>query len=218
MLADTIRKLMKEHGLTQAQLAKKASVSQSSISAILNGAEPRPITLAAIAHVLGTTAEELSATETIPERFRCPSCGSSVVLTWKNLATGACRFRCGFCNADSQEQSSVEKAYSVFLGFKRAESAEAELLHVLSLDELLDWACFDSDAVRPVWFENRGLFIAPALLQCDRADRENAVVRVSRFNSFGATSYYWAQYGSWWRVWSDRPTQAISDSVPWKEP
>lgn len=218
MLADNLRELMHEQGITQAHLAKKAGVSQSSISAIMNGTEPRESTLVALATALGTTTEALRTTETIPETFQCPRCFSCVVLSWSNLATGSYRYRCGFCEADSLEQKSRAQAYHVFMGFKKAETAEAERLHVLSLEELLDWGCFDSDAVRPVWFENRGLFIAPSLLQCDSADRENAVVRVSRFNSFGATSYYWAQYGSWWRVWSNRPTQAISDSVPWKKP
>ena len=220
MIGTNVKERMAELNLTQAELAMRSGVKQSTISSIINEkAEPKASTLEALAVALGTTSEALQSTAVIPSTFCCPRCGSSVVLAWHNHSTGVYRYRCGYCEVDSGEQKSKELAYHVFNSFKRtAESAEqAQAVHVLSMAELLDWACYDADSVRPVWFENRGLFIVPSLLQCGMVEREQNSVRVVWFNSYGQKSYMLDQYGKWWRCWNSRPTAEMSEAVAWED-
>ena len=146
----------------------------------------------------------------------CKSCGSSAVSVW--LHNGRCRIRCGYCNADTGEQSSLETAERIWNSFKHIDrknsTGSKEATHVLSIDELLDISCF-ADDVRPVWFENRGLFVAPALLECGIAERELNIVRIECHNFNGAHTYDVANYGSWWRCWSDKPSIVQCDGTDW---
>lgn len=60
ILADRMRKLMNQHGLTQSELAMRANTTQSTISKYLSGErEPASKTLANIATALHTTSEYL---------------------------------------------------------------------------------------------------------------------------------------------------------------
>ncbi len=131
------------------------------------------------------------------------------------MHNGHCRLRCGYCDADTGEQSSAEKAERIWNSFKKVERENAvEGVHVLTAEELLDSSRY-SDDIRPVWFENRGIFCVPALLQCGIAEREHDTVRVEWHDSFGSSSYDMRNYGSWWRCWSDKPTAEQIESTAW---
>ena len=220
MLGSRIKALMKAQGLTQAQLAAKAGISQSSISTLINETSaPKSSTLEAVAEVLGTTSAELqeeSVESAVVEK--CPRCGSRFLAMWQNLGTGACRYRCDYCELDTGEQSTAEKAKHVLLSYSPTEVvAEHAAVRVFPLAELLSSSCFDSEAVRPVWFENRGLFVCPALLQYGIAEREQELVRVLWSGAFGYKSFELSKYNGWWRVWSDKPTEAQSDAWSWDD-
>ena len=220
MIGDNIRRIMKEKKLTQAQVAKLANISQSTLSNIINGlAEPKQQTKETVADAIGVPLEQLEE-EIAPVDLKCPRCGSTAVMEFTNHSNGSCRLRCGYCDLDTTDQQSRAHALNVFLSFrhKGAVAERSDNVRVLALEELMDGAeCDDRDNVRPVWFENRGLFIVPSLLQCGIAERELGIARVEWHGSFGAKSFMLDQYGSWWRTWNKKPTQAQSDSVPWSE-
>lgn len=216
-VGNNILSLMKERKYTQTKLAKEAKVSQATISAIINGAEPKEETLNSIARVFNVGAERLrDASNAVPVKLECPRCGSSAVVEFINHSNNVYRFHCGFCELDSGEQKSRGRAYNIFASFGASASAPVIGCRVLTLSELLDSRCFSND-VRPVWFENRGLFCVPALLQSGIAERENACVRVMWADSYGIKSYDIAQYNSWWRCWNDKPSATICEETPWQK-
>lgn len=220
MIGANIASAMHEKGLTQATLAKMASMSQGSLSDIVSGkAEPRAETVRRIAYALGMDAEELKNLRKNYTPNVCPRCGSRSVTEWTNYGKGSCRIRCNYCELDTGEQANRGRALSIFESFEAPQKARraSESVRVLLLSELLDSACFDTEAVRPVWFENRGLFIVPSLLQSGIAEREQNLVRVWWWNSNGHKSFMLDQYCKWWRCWSDKPTEAVSDSIPWED-
>ena len=212
-----LRSILKERGITQAELAKLSGLSQSTISGILSGAsKPKAENLRRIADVLSLGIEELKKS---PASLTCcPRCGSRAITQWQNLADGSCRVLCGYCGLDSGEQHSMEKAVEIMESFRPSvKKSEENYTRVLTLPELLDSAYMDGEAVRPVWFENRGLFIIPALLQCGTAERELGLVHVLWFGSVSPKSYLFNLYGSTWRAWSSKPTEPQSDAEPWKD-
>lgn len=218
MLGTAIYTLMKERNLTQAELAKAVGVSQATISAIINGtSKPRQSTLESIAKALGTVVADLEKdfVGSLPEKIVCPRCDSTAVVEFCNHSTGTVRMSCGFCGLDSKEQRNRAEAYRVFSSFRPSERSVNEMVHVMTLTELLDSNAFDSYDVRDVWFENRGLFITPALMQYGVSERELDCVRVWWWNGNGHRSFELGKYGTWWRCWSGRPTEAQSDGVPW---
>lgn len=217
MIGDNIRRLMKERDMTQAQLSKLAHISQSSLSAIINGTStPKATTLVSVAEHLGVSVEDLER-ENSGMLHACPRCGSTVLMTWAVASEHRYRVRCGFCELDSGEQKSLEKAIDVMESFRPVAQKSAELANVLLLSDVLDSSVADAENVRPVWFENRGLFVVPALLQCGIAEREQELVRVKWWGEQNARSFSFDKYGSWWRVWSGKPTQGMIDSTPWAE-
>lgn len=212
----SILSAMKAQGLTQKALAEKAHVSQSAISAIVHGTAPKDSTLSAICAVLGTTPAKISE-KTTQEVNVCPRCGSKAIIEWFNHGTGHYRFRCAYCEADSEEQKSRADAIRVFNSFgNKAERRAQDDIHVMSLAELLDVSFFDADDVRTVWFENRGLFIVPALLQYGGAERELELVKVTWFGKMSPSSYLLENYNNAWRCWNSRPTAERSDAEQWK--
>lgn len=145
----------------------------------------------------------------------CRRCGSKAVSVWYH--NGTCRMRCGYCEADTGEQKSAGQAMKIWDTFKRAETAEPQSsVRVLSKDELIDSAFYDSSDIRPVWFENRGIFCCPALVQYGMAEREHGCVRVEWHGSFGSQSYDLQNYGSWWRCWSEKPSIEVLESEQWE--
>ena len=218
MIGDNILARMKEYGFTQIEVANSANIAQSTLSAILHGATPKRETLAKIASVLGTSVEALVNVEE-PLASECPKCGSRAIVEWNSHVNGHCRIRCAYCELDTGEQNSRGRAISMFNSFKKANVSSADVgnVRVLSLEELLDSSASDAENIRPVWFENRGLFIVPALLQCGVAERELEHVKVEWHDSFGAKSYTLSQYGSWWRCWNNKPTQEMSEETAWKD-
>ena len=219
MIGDNILARMHEKGLTQIELAKRANISQSTLSAILHGTLPKKETLAKIADQLGCSATALAEPYEKHVISECPRCGSKSIVEFYSYASGRCRIHCAYCELDTGEQSSHGRAVSMFYSFKKANVSDGAVnnVRVLSLEELLDSSACDADSIRPVWFENRGLFIVPALLQCGVAERELEHVKVEWHNSYGAKSYMLSQYGSWWRCWSDRPTEEMSEATTWKD-
>ena len=210
---------MREQGFTQKALAEKAHISQSTLSAILNGTPPKESTVSALADALGLTINELKESKrTTQEISVCPRCGSTAIYEWIAHGSGKVRFRCGYCEADTGEQRSREHAISVFNSFQHsADSRQHANVYVLSLAELLDSAFADADDVRPVWFENRGLFVVPALVQYGAAERELELVKVLWFGSMAPKSYLLDLYGTAWRTWNSRPTAERCDAEPWKD-
>lgn len=216
-MVNNLKDIMKGKGVTQTALAKMAGISQSTISAILNGNPTTPATLNAICNALGISAQKLSE-ETTQEITSCPRCGSKAIIEWNNHLNNNCRLRCAFCEADTGEQRDKEHALRVFASFEQSESRRAHAnVCVLTLSELLDSSCADADDVRPVWFENRGLFIVPALLQYGLAERELELVKVLWFGSMSAKSYLLSNYGVAWRCWNGRPTAERSEAEAWKD-
>lgn len=211
MVGDNIHRLMKEKDMTQAELAKLAHISQSSLSAIINGATPKPETLLAVAESLGVSVESLKREKVLRA---CPRCGCTAVVTWS--AENKYRLRCSYCELDSGEQKSFERAVNVMESFRPTKSQE-NYTRSLKLSEVLDSSVADGENVRPVWFENRGLFVVPALLQCGIAEREQELVRVKWWGEQNARSFSFDKYGSWWRVWSGKPSQGMIDATPWAE-
>ena len=139
-------------------------------------------------------------------------------MEFTNHANNSCRLRCGYCDLDSGDQADRQHALTVFESFRKKATAEPpQDVRVLELAEILDGSASDDDAVQPIWFENRGLFIVPSLLQCGIAERELDIVRVEWHGSFGAKSFMLSQYGAWWRCWNKKPSRAQSDAVPWSE-
>lgn len=216
MIGTNIGNRMRFKRMTQQELAEKAGISQASLSAIINGKSgAKAETLSAIASALGCTVAALKVEPSEPRE--CPRCGSRSISEWRNHGKESCRIRCNYCELDTGEQNSRAKALSVFYSFKNAEPRRAPSdVYVLPRTELLDASCFDGDDVRPVWFENRGLFIVPALLRCGIAERELELVKVVWFGS-GAKSFMLEQYGKWWRVWNGKASEAKSDATPWAE-
>lgn len=149
--------------------------------------------------------------------MKCPRCGSEAVSIW--LHNKHCRIRCGYCDADTGEQKSQSKAEEVWNSFKSATPAElADCVHVMTEEELLDLSCYANDEyVRPLWFENRGLFCRPALAQCGVAEREMGNVLFVFFDSHGFMPYALQNYGSWWRCWSGKPSAELCESTPWSD-
>jgi len=215
MIGANIHKAMKDMGMTQAELAKLAHISQSSLSAIINGATPRPETLLAIAESLHVAVEYLVQEKGDVLRA-CPRCGCTAIVSWAMGAENKYRLHCTYCDLDSGEQKTFEKAISVMESFRPQKSQE-NYTRSLKLSEVLDSSVADGENVRPVWFENRGLFVVPALLQCGIAEREQELVRVKWWGEQNARSFSFDKYGSWWRVWSGKPTQGMIDTTPWAE-
>ena len=146
--------------------------------------------------------------------MQCKRCGSKAVSIWKH--GNLCRIRCGYCDADTNEQKSEAEAERIWNSFKKVEGEEAQsACHVLTVEELLDYSEYDDNGVRCAWLENRGLFITPALVQCGVAEREHDIVRAMTFTSFGCDSYYLDKYNSWWRCWNRKPTEEQSEAIPW---
>jgi len=218
MIGDNLRGILKAKGLTQAQLAQGAHISQSTVSAILNGTTPTENTLNGICEFLGIAQDILLSEKTTLQVNVCPRCNSKALIEWYNHGNGNCRIRCAYCEADTGEQRSREQALHVFSSFQTRSSGRRARasVYVLSLAELLDSAYADADDVRPVWFENRGLFIVPALMQYGRAERELDIVKVLWFGSMSAKSYLLGNYGIAWRCWNSKPTEEHSDAEPWQ--
>ena len=219
MIGDNIYRIMKEQKLTQSKLAKMSGISQATISAIIHGASPKKQTAEALAEALHVSVDELTA-ENTSFVLKCPQCGSKAVMEFLNYADGSCRIHCGFCGVDTGDQQSRALAVRMFESFRKASAEKRkgkDACRVLTLDELLDVSAYDGESVRPVWFENRGLFIVPSLLQNGIAEREMGLVRVEWHSSFGAKSFMINQYGAWWRCWTSKPTQEQSDAIPWIE-
>lgn len=217
MIGYNIKELMKEKGLTQKVLAEQAKISQSTLSAIINGTHPSPSTMKALSMALDIPVEELNK-KTTQGINRCPRCNSSSIVEWFNHSNNHCRIHCAYCEADSGEQKSRAEAERVFGSFisEKAERGRAhESVYVLSLEELLDSSCADADDVRPAWFENRGLFIVPALIQYGSAERELELVKVLWYGKMHASSYLLNLYGESWRCWNRRPTAERSDAEAW---
>ena len=211
-----IGRFMKAKGLTQVELAKKAQISQSTLSAVINGTVPKKGTVEALCKALGVTEEEICQGNYTEEIERCPRCGSKAILVWNNLGNENCRIKCAFCEADTGEQKDKAHAVKVFRSFQKvAERRAPSDVYVLPLAELLDSGLADADDVRPVWFENRGLFVVPALVQYGGAERELELVKVLWFGAMSPKSYLLSMYNDAWRCWSRRPTAERSDAEPW---
>ena len=209
---------MKEQGLTQAELAKLANISQASLSAIVNGgSKPKAETLASLASALGVSVAELESEDTA-ELEACPRCGSHALTLWQSFAEPMFRLRCEYCGLDSGDQKSMEKAKEILQTFKHSNSGKhyTSDTRVLALSEVLDSSCYSADDVRPVWFENRGLFVVPSLLQCGTTERQNELCRVLWFDS-SPRSFLWEKYNMFWRVWSTKPTDGLVELTQWDE-
>lgn len=77
MIGENIKRLMKENGYTQMELALRSGCKQGSISSYINGKQlPKLKTLKNIAIALGVTVEELGV-ETIEKK--CKHCGKAFV-------------------------------------------------------------------------------------------------------------------------------------------
>ena len=220
-----LKSILKAKHITQKELAEKLAVSQATISNIINGvSEPSEEQSRAIASMLAVPVEEITASadewKTWPDNFACPRCNSRAVAEFINHTDGSCRLSCGFCGLDTGEQRDRTHAMRLFASYRPVSQSRAEhvAVHVLSVAELLDSSAYDADDVRPVWFENRGLFCCPALLQCGGAERERACVRVEWHNSFGLRSFDMRTYNSSWRCWTSKPTTAQMDSIAWNAP
>ena len=224
----TIKEAMKARHITQKELAERLSVSQSTVSNYINGTYEMPDkTRLEIAEILGLESADFEGIENDwknwPSDFTCPRCNSRAVSEFFHHADHSSRITCGFCGLDSGWQREREKARKIFASFRPVRKSElAEIKHasdngvrVLTLAELLDSSQFDSDDVRPVWFENRGLFCCPALLQFGIAEREIDSVRVEWHKSFGQRTFELIHYNSFWRCWAEKPTQAQCDNVIW---
>ena len=217
MIGYNLRRIMKDKGIKQAELAERIGMSQSSISGIINGfVNPRQSTLAELAEALGVTIDELRKEDTNPQNVVCPRCGSTAVIEWRNHDKNTYRFRCAYCDVDTDEQRSREEAIAIFRSFKKAQKSSQNDLHVLSIDELLDIGEYSDEHLRPLWFENRGLFIVPSIVRYSSAEQQSGIVRVDWYNGHGEKSFELRQYGSWWRCWNRKPSKTASDSVPWK--
>lgn len=219
MIGNNIKKIMKEKGLTQAQLAKLANISQASLSDIINSkVQAKADTLSALASALEVSTEELGRRATALPEF-CPRCGSNSLIIWQSTAEHHARVRCSYCELDTGEQASMEKVVTVMLSYenRRATAELAKDTKVLALSELLDDKYYSSDSVRPVWFENRGLFVVPALVQCGIAERENELCRVLWHGETSYRSFLWGKYGLYWRIWNNKPTQGMIESVQWDD-
>ena len=218
MIGDNIHRIMKEKGLTQAELAKLANISQASLSAIINNnSKPKAETIASLCAALCVPLALLE--QQVAELSCCPRCRSRALTMWQSFANGACRFRCGFCDLDSGEQRSKEKAVAVLSSYaqKGTSQSDCTAVKVLSVAEVLSSDAYDANDVRPVWFENRGLFVVPALLLCGTAERSQNLVRVLWYGETGTRSFELDKYGSWWRIWSAKPSDGMIDSIPWDE-
>lgn len=149
------------------------------------------------------------------DKIICTRCNSEAVSVWTH--NGKCRIRCGYCDADTGEQNSEAKALQIWNTFRRpAVGADTQAVRVMSKNELLDSALYDGEDIRPVWFENRGLFCVPALVQNGLAERELGCVRVEWHNSFGSKSFDVSNYGSWWRCWTDKPSLERLETEEWQ--
>lgn len=217
MIGTNIRRLMKEQGITQAELAKLAHISQSYLSDIINGvSKPKSETLEVVAESLNTSVTFLVEGNNGLER--CPRCGSTMLLWWTVASEHKFRCHCGFCELDSGEQKTQEKAVAVMQSFeKKSRNNYTVKTRVLTLSEVLDDSSADTENVKPIWFENRGLFVAPSLLLCGVAEREQKLVRVLWWGETSPRSFLFSKYGSWWRVWNEKPTQGMLDETPWSE-
>ena len=83
--------------------------------------------------------------------------------------------------------------------------------------EVLDVESLDNDDVRPIWFENRGLFITPSLIHYGITEREQKLIRVLWYGSNGVRSYMLDQYDRWWRCWNDKPSIGQAENTPWND-
>ena len=216
---NNIRKLMKERGLTQAQLAKLANISQASLSDIINSkVQAKAETLASLASALEVSEAELQRRPSSSIDV-CPRCGSNSLIIWQSTAEHHARVRCSYCELDTGEQKSMEKVTAILQSYEhnKAQDSYTQRIKVLTLSELLEDKEYSSDSVRPVWFENRGLFVVPALLQCGIAERENELCRVQWLGETGLRSFLWEKYGLYWRAWNNKPTEGIIDATPWDD-
>ena len=212
----SLPRIMHEKGYTQKTLSEKAGISQSTLSAIINGASPKPATLKALLDALGISQQQLFE-KTTQEVSVCLRCGSKAITEWYNHGNGHYRLKCNYCEADSGEQPTKAKAVAIFESFKTtAERRASANVCVLSLAELLDSSCADEEDCRPVWFENRGLFIVPAIIRYGGAERELELVKVLWYGTMGAKSYMLSTYNEAWRCWNQKPTAERSDATPWK--
>ena len=217
MISGNLFAIMERMNISQIDLAKRAKISQSTLSGILHGTTPKKQTLAKLADALGVSEKELVEDSGSTKIFECPRCGSRSLVTWHNLGNDRYRFHCTYCDLDSGEQNGRAQAVRIFNSFYKVGNASSGNVHVLSLAELLDSSFANEDDVRPIWFENRGLFITPALVQIGVAEREQELVRVWWWNGNGNRSYMFNQYNSWWRCWSGKATQEMSDATPWDD-
>lgn len=224
-VGDAIRQRMKALHMTQKELANRTGISQATLSNIVTGAsESTAETLQALSSVLGVSLADLSRDEEWKywaEDFPCPRCNSRAVSEFYSHSDGSVRLACAFCGLDTGEQKSRASALRLFASYRQSQKSGAETLavnavHVYTVAELVDYSAFDADDVRPVWFENRGLFCVPALLQYGIAERERDCVRVEWHGSYGAKSFEIRAYGDWWRCWSGKPSPVLSDATPWK--
>lgn len=218
MIGDNIRRIMSEKGLTQAHVAHMAKISQSTLSNIINGiSQPYNDTLLNIANALGVAVCDLKASEQLAQKLTCSRCGSHVVIEWHNHDKDTYRIRCEYCEADTGEQNSRAKAVAVFHNLKKPQKWSQTQLHVLPLEELLDFGEYDNDSMRPLWLENRGLFLVASIIQYGTAEQQTGIVRAQWHSSFGEKSFVLNQYGSWWRCWNAKPSQAVAESTPWDD-
>ena len=223
MSSDTvIKERMKALKYTQKKLAEQVNISQATLSNIINGkAEPSAELRNALASALRVTVADLDCAadewKYWPHDFACPRCGSRAVAEFYNHADGSCRLSCSFCGLDTGDQKNRSVAMRLLASYKppRKETAELSAARVFSVAELLDSSALDADDVRPVWFENRGLFCCPALLQYGIAERELELVRVQWWNANGSKSFELSKYGNWWRCWTQKPTEAQSNETAW---
>ena len=214
MRSYNIRELMKERGITQASLASHIGMSQASVSNIINGANTSEDVLRNIASVLDVPFETL--TSPVSTNI-CPRCDSKAVVEWFNHGNGNCRIHCAYCGADTGEQKDREHALRIFASFSKLQNGRVSAnVYILPLAELLDTSCADADDVRPTWFENRGLFIVPALVQYGMAERELELVKVLWFDSMTPKSYLLSNYGEAWRCWNKKPTAEHAEAEPWR--
>ena len=147
--------------------------------------------------------------------YKCQRCGSESVSVWTH--NGHCRIRCGYCDADTGEQKNAAVAERIWNSFKKVErETDPSIVRVMTLDEVLDASCYDAEFVRPIWFENRGIFCSPMLMLCSTAERMQDCVRVVSFKNFGPTCYDMRNYGSWWRCWTGKPSEEQMDGTPWE--
>ncbi len=148
---------------------------------------------------------------------KCPCCGSTALYEWRSVATQAFRIVCKYCETDSGEFPTIEEAWAEMEKKKPIERAtDYRLPYVLSVEELLSPSAYSQDFIRPVWYENRGIFCCPALLSCSEVERDRDEVGVEWHGGYGTTTQCMKEYGKWWRVWSSKPSAMQMEEEPWE--